>query len=286
MRTALVLNPGSGSIDDPDEVVELLRRAGAEEVLRFDCGEEARAVAAGASRLVVAGGDGTIAPSALAAADAGLPLAVLAAGTANDFARALGLPLDLEEAARLAVRADARTRPVEVCVTADGRPFVNAANAGLAVRAAREAHGLKARLGPLAYGVGAVRAGLRAPAITVAVTLDGAPFFTGEAWKVSVSGTGRFGGGSAIGETDQDDGLIDVTVVPARHRATLIRHAYGLRRGTLKEQSDVPHERARRVGVHIEADKDHRGFNVDGELLEVGDLDVQVHPRRAQVVVP
>lgn len=286
MRTALLLNPGSGSIDDPRDVIALLRDAGADEVLRFACGEEDAAVASGADRLVVAGGDGTVAPSARAAADAGMPLAVLPAGTANDFARALGIPLDLQEAARLAVDPDARTRPVEVCLTGDDRPFVNAANAGLAVRAAREAHGLKAKLGPLAYAVGAARAGLRAPAIAIDVTLDGEPFFRGDAWQVMVSGTGRFGGGSAIGDTDQDDGLLDVTVVPAHHRSTLVRRAYGLRRGTLKEQADVPHERAREVRVHLDTAAEQRGFNVDGELVRIATLDVRVNPRRVEVVVP
>ena len=42
----------------------------------------------------------------------------------------------------------------------DGRPFVNAANAGLAVAAARSAAPLKKALGPLAYALGAVRAGV------------------------------------------------------------------------------------------------------------------------------
>ncbi|PTL59348.1 diacylglycerol/lipid kinase family protein [Paraconexibacter algicola] len=286
MRTALVLNPASGSVRDPQAVVDLLQESGASEVVRFACGEEAAAVASGADRLIVAGGDGTIGPSARAAADAGVPLGVLPAGTANDFARALGLPLDLAAAARVALAPTPSTRPAEVCLTADDRPFVNAANAGLAVRAAREASGMKARLGPLAYMAGAVRAGLRAPAIGVQVTLDGRPFFDGEAWQVSVSGTGRFGGGSAVGETDQDDGLLDVTIVPAVNRRSLVRRAYGLRRGTLGEQHDVPHERARRVRVHLDADDDHRGFNVDGELVVVATLEVHVHPRRVAVIVP
>ncbi len=103
MHVALIINPGSGSIDDPEDVVALLRDAGADEVTTFALGEEAAAAGSGADRLVVAGGDGTIAPSALAAADAGVPLGVLPAGTANDFARALGLPLDLGRAAAVAL---------------------------------------------------------------------------------------------------------------------------------------------------------------------------------------
>ena len=50
----------------------------------------------------------------------------------------------------------------------DGVPFVNAASAGLAPVAAREASGLKANIGPLAYGLGALRAGLAAAPLSSA----------------------------------------------------------------------------------------------------------------------
>ena len=86
-----------------------------------------------------------------------MPLAVLPTGTANDFARAYGLPGDPREAAELAADGE-RTRPLELGRLADGRPFVNVASAGLASVAARNAQPLKPRLGPLAYGVGALRA--------------------------------------------------------------------------------------------------------------------------------
>ena len=74
------------------------------EVRRFGMDELDEAVACGADRVVVAGGDGSIAPVAAAAGAAGLPLAVVPAGTANDFARRLGLPDGLSAACRLAVR--------------------------------------------------------------------------------------------------------------------------------------------------------------------------------------
>ena len=66
-------------------------------------------------RIVVAGGDGSIAPAARAAGQLDVPLAVVPAGTANDFARTNGLPEDPLDAAVLAVTgqdaAPARARP-------------------------------------------------------------------------------------------------------------------------------------------------------------------------------
>ena len=125
----------------------------------FDCDEAASRASAAwePERVAVAGGDGTIGPVAELAGRLDVPLAVIAAGTANDFARVHGLPDDLLEAAVLAA-AGTDTRPLELGRLADGHPFVNVASAGLASVAARTAEPLKPRLGPLAYAVGAVRA--------------------------------------------------------------------------------------------------------------------------------
>ncbi len=283
MDIALVLNPGSGSIGDPADVVALLERHGAR-VERFDIDEHARCADGRPERIVVAGGDGTLGGCARVAADAGIPLAILPTGTANDFARALGLPLDHEEAARLAVDPAARTEPVEVLVADGDRAFVNVASAGLGVIAAREAVGMKKTLGPLAYGAGALRAALTARAIRISVSLDGAEWWTGRAWQVLVCGTGRFGGGSAVGGTERDDGFIDVSVVPAGPRLALARRAFGMRRGTLNTQDAVPHARAR--SVQVEISDGERAFNVDGELVDAAALPVTVHPRRVDVVRP
>src|SRR4051812_17465223 len=90
-----------------------------------------RAEAAAPERLVVAGGDGTIGPVADLAGRLDVPLGVVPGGTANDFARATGLPLDPVEAAVVAVTGS-RLRRFELGRLGDGRPFVNVASAGLA----------------------------------------------------------------------------------------------------------------------------------------------------------
>ena len=155
----------------------------------------------GPDRIVVAGGDGTIGPVAALAGRLGVPLAVIPAGTANDFARAHGLPSDPVDAAELAASGTS-LEALELGRLADGRPFVNVASAGLASVAARTAQPLKHRLGPLAYGVGAARAAVSNRPLEVTVRADGEEVYAGGAWQAIVAVSGAFGGGSGVREAD------------------------------------------------------------------------------------
>ena len=295
MRLALVTNAASGTGTDAEDVAERLRRAGAEvSVHAFDAsdessptGDEAVEEAAGEAaaehpdRLVVAGGDGSIGPVAVTAAAGGLPLAVVPTGTANDFARAMEIPLDLDEACLLAARG-ARERVVDV-LRAGERPFLNAASVGLSVIAAVRARPLKRPLGPLAYAVGALRAAASAHPLRCRVTVDGDELFAGEAWQVIVAGTGAFGGGSELDEADPGDRLVDVAVLEAGPRGALARRAWGMRQGGLTDQPGVRHGRGRAIDLELPPDTP---FNVDGEVCSVAPLRFAARGERVEVVCP
>jgi diacylglycerol kinase family enzyme len=65
------------------------------------------AVRAGAPRVLVAGGDGSIGSAAAALGGTATELAILPSGTLNHLAKDLGLPLDLAAAARIAIEGPA-----------------------------------------------------------------------------------------------------------------------------------------------------------------------------------
>lgn len=281
MILALVANPRSGGETDPDTLTELLAQDGAQVVL-IPLSEIDAPLPPGTDRVVLAGGDGSIGVAARAAHHAGLPLAVIPAGTANDFARAAGLPDDVSEACRLAADPAAGTRRHEVG-DVDGHPFVNAAAAGLSAVASRHASGYKSRLGPAAYLLGALKAGVTADPVTCRVRCDGEQRFSGRAWQVIVGVTGAFGGGSAIGGTRRDDGELDVAVVSAGSRLALVARAYGMRRGELTAQDGVHHLR----GAVVEIELSGRGlFNVDGDVRECRPGRFSLLPGGVAVVVP
>lgn len=262
-RIALIANPKSGS-GEAERVAALLAEAGAE--VDPHALEAPGDIGADTERIAVAGGDGSIGEAAALAAAAGIPLAVIPTGTANDFATHFGLPAELGAACRLAAGGTG-TRSVElprVC----GRPFVNVAGAGLPPAAAAEAGGLKEDLGALAYPAGAVGAGLKSEPIRCAVTVDGERLFAGEAWQASVAGSGAFGGGAGF-RTDSADGMLDAIVIEAGSRARLVKHALGLRLGDVERQRGVVSARGRTIGLELDPEQ---GLNVDGELVDVAAL--------------
>jgi len=264
MRIALVCNPDSGGGVDVDGLTNELERLGATV-------DDERP-----ERLVVAGGDGSIAAAAARAGALGVPLAVIPAGTANDFARAIELPRDRAEAARLAA-AGTYTRPLELAHMGD-RPFVNVASTGLAPAAARRAEPLKRPLGPLAYSVGGVLAGLLERPLECRVEVDGDEVFAGRAWQLTVAASGAFGGGSEIGHADPRDGQLDVVVLPDGSRLGLVRRAIAMRRGNLGDQPGVVTARGDDVVVEVAPGT---RFNVDGEVVPVTDGRARFRARAA-----
>ena len=279
IRVALVANPESGINTDRTALEAELRSAGAEVVV-FDLGQLEDAAACGVDRLVVAGGDGMLGPAAEAAQAAGVPLALVPTGTANDFARGMGLSLDPAEACRVAVRGQ-RTRTLDLA-RMDGRPFVNTASVGLSANAADRAVPLKKVIGRFAYMFGAFYAGFVESPVPCRIYCDGEVLFMGRAWQVIVANSGRFGAGSSVEEADPGDGLLDATVVPAGSRVALPRYAYAMRRGRISSAGHARHGRACHVRVEVRKDE---AYNVDGELVCHESADFRVDRAAARIVL-
>jgi diacylglycerol kinase (ATP) len=280
-RRGLVLlsNPESGS-GDAREVERLLRSNADVTPLGLDQLEQAARTPA--ERYVVAGGDGSIGSVAELAARARVPLAVVPVGTANDFARALDIPLDPAEASTLAATGR-RTRRLDLAwIDGPGigrRPFLNAASVGLSPVAASKAGGLKRALGPLAYGLGAVRAGLTTRPLRCRLVGDGEEAFAGEAWQVTVASTGAFGGGAEL-DANPQDGRLDAVVI-AGSRPSLVIRAYGMRSGSIASQRGVRSLTAGTIELDVAPGTP---YNIDGELIEGGPARFEVEALAVEVV--
>ncbi|MEX2503705.1 MAG: diacylglycerol kinase family protein [Egicoccus sp.] len=271
----LLVNRAAGSSEDAvvDQVALMLRTAGHEvEVSACGSPDDVDDVVAsvGERTLVVCGGDGSlhVAVGKLRAADRlDVPVGLVPLGTGNDFARAVGVPLEDPEAAVEHLLANV-ARPMDLLVGTDGRACVNALHLGLGATAAARADAMKDTLDDLAYPLGAILAGLTAGGTPVRVEVDGDVVADGAALLVAVcNGTG-FGGGARIApDADPSDGLLDVVVVQAIGPVARAAFGVALQRGTHLDRDDVVLARGRQVTVEGDGLRD----DVDGELGEPGD---------------
>nr|NLI51347.1 diacylglycerol kinase family lipid kinase [Propionibacterium sp.] len=187
-------------------------------------GQARAALDAGATLVVVGGGDGTVRVVGGVLAGSGVPLGIVPLGTANLFARNLGLrPRAL--ARNVATALAGRPHRVDVGWSRHRRgeewsaeePFLFVAGLGhdaatvLATRA-----WLKRWLRWLAYlGAGAVHL-FRSP-IPVRLAVDGRPPREVRTWCVLAGNCGRLPGGIRVfPDARPDDGVLDTLVVPIR----------------------------------------------------------------------
>jgi len=239
------------------------------------------ACASGVERIVVAGGDGTIGSTLDVLLRASVPVGLLPLGTANDFARTLGIPSDLAAAADVIVKG--RTRRVDVGVV-NGRHFLNAAGIGFSTDLHRELPAwAKRTLGPLAYPLGVVRRWRRHRPFSVRILGGNAPLAR-RVIQVTVANGRHYGGGMLAEQSSEiDDGLLDLVVVlPSpwwRHVASLIR----LKRGVYPVRAPILSERGARFEIRTQRPLP---IATDGEPSTSTPATFEVLPRALEVYVP
>lgn len=148
--------------------------------------------------VLVGGGDGTLHLVAEYLVSYALPIGILPLGTANDLARTLGIPNDLEAAARIII--EGKLQPINVGLV-NKKIFLNVANIGLGVEVGRELSGaIKKKLGILSYAKGLFSAFRRRKSFRVVVEYENSRRLKLKSMQVAV-GNGKFyGGGIAISE--------------------------------------------------------------------------------------
>lgn len=280
--------------DDPGlrEALTLAERLGHHIVLRVTQKQSdvARFVSERAGRpcdvIVAAGGDGSINEVLNAILTSRLSpepsLAVIPLGTANDFAKGCGIPLD-HPAYALELAWTGVAQRIDVG-RANDRFFINVATGGFGAEvAANTPAAAKKVLGGLAYAVTGL---LKALSITPYPARLATP---DERWEgnmiVFTVGNGRQAGGGipVAPKAAIDDGLLDLMVI---HDAGLLQSGQ-----VLSEMRDVDSEDNRYVfyrqvpSLTVETDQRIR-LDVDGEPIYASRFRFDVLPRRLKVMLP
>ncbi|CAD5108142.1 lipid kinase YegS [Zestomonas carbonaria] len=286
-RALLILHGKQACNEEVRAAVQARREAGWDLAVRltWEDGDARRlvdeALAAGFPTLIAGGGDGTLRDVAEALVRAGgqASLALLPLGTANDFARAAGVPLLPAEALEL---LDLPARPVDLG-EADGHLFLNMATGGFGSKVtANTSEDLKKVLGGAAYFLTGLT---RFSEVHSSFGRFTGPDFAWEGEFLALGiGNGRQAGGGheLCPQALADDGLLDLCIVPAAQDVvgTLGTLLSG---GILGLQSVSVG--ARLPWIEIEA-PEGLDLNLDGEPLESTRLRFTARPAALRVHLP
>jgi YegS/Rv2252/BmrU family lipid kinase len=247
--------------------------------------------------MVAVGGDGTLHEVAqgLSIQTLRCPLAYIPAGSGNDFARALRIPFDPEEAlTRLMERFRTAQSDGEQCSPIDMLRFgdiwaVNSLGAGLdgyviklTIEAKYKRWLNRIGLGSLVYPLTLVRALFTYRPGTAVVTVDGRQMTFNKLWFCAVTNISYFGGGMHIvPDAKPDDGYADICIVSGISRLGLLLafpRVYKGRHTNLKAASFL-----RGRSVRIESDKPLT-LQADGEYAGETPAIIELVPEHLQIV--
>jgi diacylglycerol kinase (ATP) len=243
------------------------------------------ALADGHDLIVLGGGDGSVSTVAGILASSDAVLGVLPLGTANDFARTMGIPFELGEAC--ATVAEGVVADVDLGLAGDYH-YINVASMGLGSAVAEAiSPRLKRAMGPLAYPYAAVRAYLDQEPFEAEFAFpesDHEAVTIGDLIHVAVGNGRYYGGGMVVAPgSDIEDHALDLYAIEASAAPELARIAWGLRSGDFVNYERVHHWRTKRVRIFTDP---RLPVNLDGELICRTPRTFSVVPSALKVLVP
>ncbi|MGW1428159.1 diacylglycerol kinase [Streptomyces sp. NPDC002431] len=280
-RGAHAAQPAASALRDAGFSVRTVLGVDADDALR----RAREAVAGGTGALITVGGDGMMSLALQAVAGTTTPLGVVAVGTGNDFARALGLPIREPAAAgQLAAEAlkGGTVREIDLGRVGE-RWFGSVLASGFDSRVNDRGNRMRWIGGRFKYDLAIVAELAAFKPIPYRVRLDGGPVREIEATLIAVGNGTTYGGGMRIcAEAVMDDGLFDVTVVGDCSRATLLKVFPRVYKGT---HLDHPKVTVHRVSS-IELAAAGVTAYADGEPLGALPLTATCVPGAVRVLAP
>ncbi len=280
-RAALVIANVVATLRDAGMNVEVIIGRDANEALTL-----ARDAVTGGSvdGVVALGGDGMVHLALQAVAQTDTPLGVVPAGTGNDLAAALGLPLR-DTSAAAGVVADllvrGRTRPMDAVRVGDTW-FGCVLGAGFDSKVNDRANRLSWPRGRMRYNL-AILAELRVfTPLPFRIELDGDVIET-DAMLVAVGNAKSYGAGMKVCPgAEIDDGLLDVTILGPVSKPEFLRVFPRVYRGTHITHPAVTTRRAKVVSL---ASPGVTAY-ADGEYLADLPITCECVPGAVRVVAP
>lgn len=249
---------------------------------RFAPKQVRKALKGGADLIFVWGGDGMVQRciDVVAASDA--TVAIIPAGTANLLASNLGIPKEIEAAVEIGLNGGRRRIDVG---RLNGERFAVMAGVGFDARMIGDADGsLKDRFGRLAY-IWTGAKNLRMKPFKAAITVDGSPWYRGDASCILLGNVGKlFGGVEAFEDARPDDGMLELGVVSADGTRQWIQTIARVVVGDAGNAANARTTKARSVRIKLGRKVP---YELDGgDRSKVRKLRIEIEPAAVEVCVP
>lgn len=245
--------------------------------------------------LVVVGGDGMVHLGAQVCAERRLPLGIVAAGSGNDVASALGLPLLDIPAAALAIHEGLEGKSVQMdagkltgrSIEHPNKPryYLAVLSTGIDAAVAARAQSIQFPRGPLKYKYAAMREIPRFKPYGVDVTIDGTTHVR-HCTLVAVANTHIFGGGLMISpHSTVFDGKLEVVLAEAMPKRHMVKLLGMLNDGSHLDDPTISVVQATSVSIaHNPVGAPLPAAFADGELVGSQPLTVKVAPGALRVL--
>lgn len=276
--------PGAtGRMDEPALRALLSKHGMAADVIIAQTPEDAvaavrRAVAGGHRLVIAAGGDGTISRLGIELMGRDVALGIVPLGTVMNIPRMLGIPRDLDEAAR--VLATRRIATIDVG-EANGRVFFETASVGMNAAMFRAAQHFEH--GDWGSPLRVLTVALRYRPARMEITLDDGQRVHARSLMVTVSNGAYTGVGMTVAPMARlNDGRLDVRVFRHFSKFELLRHLASIMFGRRRFTPDVSTYRSAYVRIDGRRPLPCRA---DAQDLGTTPLECRVRPASLQVVV-
>jgi YegS/Rv2252/BmrU family lipid kinase len=240
-----------------------------------------KAAVAKAPMVIVGGGDGSLSSTVDHFVGKDTVFAVLPLGTANSFARTLGLPLDLDGA--LDVIVHGRRKRIDLGII-DGDYFANSAALGLSPLIADTVpDGLKRYFGIFGYLLWAARVAFKFRPFRLRVTLDDGSLAKCWATEARIA-NGRYHGGVELVESQRlDSGEMVIQAVTGKSLAHLAWSWFATLFRLRSRDQTVREWRGRKMILEA---RPCQKVSIDGEIAARTPITVEVARGAIEVAAP
>lgn len=277
---ALIVHGARADREDVRHLISWVRDKGhlVEPLATFEAGE-ATSLAADAARrgvdvVAAAGGDGTVNEVVNGLDGFDVPLGIIPLGTANDFAKQVGIPADADHAMDVILQRKPRRLDT---ASLNGRRFLNVSTGGVGAEATAETPSeIKESLGPLAYAISGLRKLADFHPQYARFAGDGFEY-EGEFLMFAVGLTRSTGGGTMVTPmASATDGLLDLCVIGGMSRRDFARMVLRVKRGEHLGEDGVLYAQVRTVAIDA---RESISVNVDGEMSNANRLTYRARSR-------